>query len=97
MIRPKPALTVESPITLRGRRGTGPCPPQRLHRPWRLPVSLDDRFDSPLRHEIKDFVEIFGAVLLTADDADALHDEIHQRDGKWLRVLAHSDQPAVWP
>src|SRR5580658_3059159 len=63
-------------------------------RQW---VSLDDRFDFPLRHEIKSFVEIFGAVLLAADDADALHDEIHQRDGKWLRVRAHSDQPAVWP
>src|SRR5437870_5283827 len=32
-------------------------------RQW---VSLDDRFDFPLRHEIKSFVEIFGAVLLTA-------------------------------
>src|SRR6266581_542843 len=52
-------------------------------RQW---VSLDDRFDFPLRHEIKSFVEIFGAVLLAADDADALHDEIHQRNGKWLRV-----------
>src|ERR1700730_10348026 len=62
-------------------------------RQW---VSLDNRFDFPLRPEIKSFVEILGAVLLTADDADALHDEIHQRDGKWLRVRAHSDQPAVW-
>src|SRR5260370_19804072 len=63
-------------------------------RQW---VSLDDGFNFPLRHEIKSFVEIFWAVLLAADDADALHDEIHQRDGKWLRVRAHSDQPAVWP
>src|SRR5437899_5422729 len=63
-------------------------------RQW---VSLDEGFDFPLRHEIKSFVEIFGAVLLAADDADALHDEIHQRDGKWLRVCAHCDQPAVWP
>src|SRR6266436_7158183 len=63
-------------------------------RQW---VRLDDRFDFPLRHEIKSLVEIFGAVPLAADDADALHDEIHQRDGKWLRVRAHSDQPAVWP
>jgi hypothetical protein len=31
-----------------------------------------------LRHEIKSFVEIFGAVLPTADDADALHDEISE-------------------
>jgi hypothetical protein len=30
-------------------------------------------FDFPLRHEIKIFVQIFGAVLLTADNADALH------------------------
>src|SRR6266849_9261506 len=63
-------------------------------RQW---VSLDDRFDFPLCHEIKSFVQIFGAVLLAADDADALRDEIHQRNGKWLRVRAHSDQPAVWP
>src|SRR5712692_8267663 len=52
-------------------------------RQW---VSLNDPFDFPLRHEIKSFVQIFGAVLLAADDADTLHDEIHQRDGKWLRV-----------
>src|SRR5690348_14572783 len=81
--------------------GAEPGPPLRNAfiglsglRQW---VSLDDRFDFPLCHEIKSFEEIFGAVLLTADDADALHDEIHQRDGEWLRVRAHSDQPAVWP
>jgi hypothetical protein len=37
-------------------------------------VSLDDRFNFPLCHKSKSFVEIFGAVLLAADDADALRD-----------------------
>src|ERR1700733_16300575 len=63
-------------------------------RQW---ITLDDCFDLSLRHEIKGFVEIFGTVLLTTNDADTLRDEIHQRNGKWLRVRAHSDQPTVWP
>src|SRR5258708_1245743 len=77
----------------------GPALPNAFVGPGGLPQSesLDRRLDFPSRHEIKSFVEIFGAVLLAADDADTLHDEIHQRDGKWLRVRAHSDQPAVWP
>src|SRR6266852_5825586 len=100
LIRPKPAVTA-SDRRLHCEDGAEPGFALRNAfigldglRQW---VSLDDRFDFPLRHEIKSFIEIFGAVLLTADDADALHDEIHQRDGKWLRVRAHSDQPAVWP
>ena len=40
-------------------------------------VSLDEGFDFPLRHEIKSFVEIFGAVLLAANYPNAFSDEIH--------------------
>src|SRR4029077_4340882 len=58
-------------------------------------VRLDYRFNFPLRYEIKRFVEIFGAVLLAANDTNALHDEVHQRNRKWLGVRAHCDKPAV--
>ena len=35
-------------------------------------VRLNDRFNFSLRHEIKGLVEIFGAVLLAANDPNAL-------------------------
>src|SRR5713101_5701219 len=60
-------------------------------------VRLDYRFNLPLRYEIKRFVEIFGAVLLAANYPNALHDEVHQRDRKRLRVGSHCDEPAVRP
>src|SRR5579863_10034482 len=60
-------------------------------------VRLDYRFNFSLRHEIKGFVEIFGAVLLAADDLNALRDEVNQRDRKRFRVGAHNDEPAVRP
>ena len=60
-------------------------------------VRLDYRFNFSLRYEIKGFVEIFGAVLLAANYPDALHDKVHQRDRKRLRVGSHGDQPAVRP
>src|SRR6266851_7937636 len=60
-------------------------------------VRLDDRFNFSLRYEIKGFVEIFWAVLLTANDPNALRDEVRQRNRKRLHVSAHSDKPAVRP
>ena len=60
-------------------------------------IRLDDCFNFSLRYEIQGFVEIFGPVLLTANDPNALHDEVHQRNRKRLRVGAHSDKPAVRP
>src|SRR5215472_4002858 len=60
-------------------------------------VRLDYRFDFPLRYEIKGFVEVFGAVLLAANDTNALGDKVHQRNRKRLCVRAHGDQPAVGP
>ena len=58
-------------------------------------VRLDDRFHFSLRHEIKGLVEIFRAVLLAANDTNALRDEAHQRNRKRLRVCAHGNKPAV--
>ena len=60
-------------------------------------VGLDYRFDFSLGYEIQGFVEIFGAVLLAANDPNALEKEVHQRDGKRFRVGAHGDEPAVRP
>src|SRR5258708_3501789 len=60
-------------------------------------VRLDYRFNFSLRDEIKCFVEISGPVLLAANDPNALHDEVHQRDRKRLRVGSHCDQPTVRP
>jgi hypothetical protein len=45
-------------------------------------IGLDYRFNFPLRYKIKRFVEIFGAVLLAANYANALRDEVDQRNGK---------------
>ena len=45
-------------------------------------VRLDYRFNFSLRYEIKGFVEIFGAVLLAANDTNALRDEVDQTKSK---------------
>src|ERR1700694_1876426 len=66
----------------------------RSLRQW---VRLDYRFNFSLRYEIKGFVEIFGTVLLAANYANALRDEVHQRDRKRLRVSSHCDEPTVRP
>src|SRR5713226_4808337 len=55
-------------------------------------VRLDARFDFSLCSEIKGFVEIFGAVLLTANDPNALRDQVRQRNRKRLHVDAHSEK-----
>jgi hypothetical protein len=60
-------------------------------------IRLDYRFNLPLRYEIKRFVKIFGAVLLAANDANALHDEVHQRNRKRLCVRTHGHKPPVRP
>jgi hypothetical protein len=39
-------------------------------------VRLDYRFNFALRHEIKSLVQIFGTVLLTSNDPNALHYEV---------------------
>src|SRR6202008_5146385 len=43
-------------------------------------VGLNDRFDFTLRHVIQSFIKVFGAILLAADDLNALCDEVNQRD-----------------
>ena len=60
-------------------------------------VRFDDRFNLPLRYEIKGFVEVFGTVLLAANDTNALRDKVHQRNRKRLCVRTHGDKPAVRP
>ena len=47
---------------------------------FRQRVSLVDRFLFTLRHEIKRLLVIFRTILLAAHDADALQDQIRQRD-----------------
>src|SRR5438046_6337233 len=52
-------------------------------RQW---VRLNNRSHLSFCHEIKRFVQIFGAVLLTSNYSNAFRDEIHQRYRKWLRI-----------
>src|SRR6516162_2638579 len=58
-------------------------------------VGLDYRFDFSLGYVIQGFVEIFGAILLAADDLDALEEQLDQRERKRFRIGAHNDEPAV--
>src|SRR5258708_8014694 len=59
-------------------------------------VGLDYRFNSSLGYVIQGFVKVFRAILLAADDFDALEEQLDQRDRKRLRVSTHNDEPAVW-
>src|SRR5262249_1293824 len=58
-------------------------------------VGFNYRFDFSLGYVIQGFVEIFGAILLAADDFDALEEQLDQRDRERFRVGAHDDEPAV--
>jgi hypothetical protein len=48
-----------------------------------------------LGYVIQGFVEIFGAILLAADDLDALEEQVDQRDQKRFRVGAHTSGSAA--
>src|SRR5262249_55394964 len=65
-------------------------------RSFRQRVGLDYRFNFPLSYIIQGFVKVFRAILLAADDFDALEEQLDQRDRKRLRVSSHNDEPAVW-
>src|ERR1700721_4840695 len=58
-------------------------------------IGFNDRFDFSLSYVIQGFVKIFGAILLAADDFDALEEQLDQRDRKRFRVGAHNDEPSV--
>src|ERR1700756_2711886 len=59
-------------------------------------VGLDYRFNFSLGYVIQGFVKVFRAILLAADDFDALEEQLDQRDRKRFRVSTHNDEPAVW-
>src|SRR3984893_5134069 len=59
-------------------------------------VGLDYRFNFSLGYVIQGFVKVFRAILLAADDFDALEEQLNQRDRKRFRVSTHNDEPAVW-
>jgi len=58
-------------------------------------VGFNYRFDFSLGYIIQRFEEIFGAILLAADDFDALEEQLDQRDRKRFRVGAHNDESTV--
>src|SRR5215469_13959549 len=59
-------------------------------------VGLDYRFNFSLGYVIQGFVKVFRAILLAADDFDALEEQLDQRDRERFRVSTHNDEPAVW-
>src|SRR5215472_18130666 len=58
-------------------------------------IGLNYRFNFSVGYVIQGFVEIFGPILLAANDLDALEEQIDQGDRKRFRVGTHNDEPAV--
>src|SRR5262245_270660 len=58
-------------------------------------VGFSYRFHFVLGYVIEGFVQILGAILLAADDLDALEEQFDQRDRNRFCVGAHNDEPPV--